>query len=306
MIFNYKIRSDCEKAKSFLLANNYDGVYKKLSAELIRKYIHKNFKRIIFTLELLPPLKSGVRILEIGAMPFCFSTLLMETFSCQVTTIDLPQTVFSGEPYKIEREEIEIPNSMTHKNYNITSWTCNAERDVYPFREGAFDLVICTEVLEHLIYSPSHVFKESWRVLKDGGLMLMSTVNSLHYKRMVDIILNNNIDDTYSLRGPYGRHNRNYTRTELIQLALQNDFKVKFFKSASLKGARNEVDKIALAAEIKRVGNKENRFCKKFKKNFRKIFLNLVKCIIFLPLPGMKDKRHYNLFVLLEKQNSIK
>lgn len=299
MVFNYKIRSDLKKAREFLLANKYDAIINRRTGD-IAKYIHKNSNRILFTMSLLPHLKPEAKILEIGAMPFCFSTLLMEAFSCEVATIDLPQAIFPGEPYSIEEEEIEIPNSISHKNYKISSWVCNAEKDVYPFKDGTFDLVICTEVLEHLLYSPSHVLKESRRVLKEGGLMLVSTVNSLHFKRMADIILNYNIDDVHSPLGIYCRHNRNCTRKELLQLAEDTGFKVRFFTSATIKGCRYEEAGIP-DAEIRKIEKKRNKFLEKAKKIPRKMFLNFVKCIVSLPLPGMKDKRHVNIFLLLQK-----
>jgi len=301
MFFNYKIKDDCKKAQDFLLVSRYDNVYNKLPEEHILKYIHKNTGRMLFTVSLLPPLKPGDKVLEIGAVPYCFSTILMESFSCEVTSIDLPQTIFPGEPYTIKKEDIEVPNSMTHKKYRITSWTCNAEKDTYPFKDNTFDVVICTEVLEHLLYSPTHVFKESRRVLKDNGLMLVSTVNSLHFKRMADIILNENIDDVYSPLGPYGRHNRNYTRKELIKLAQNADFKISFVSSATLRGTRFRQNAVANTED--KIGGKpkENKFLKKIRKLLRKTFLNLTKCIIHLPLPGMKDKRHYNIFLLLKK-----
>ncbi|GEM_PF-3452729 len=304
MFFNYKIKSDCKKAQDFLLANRYESIFNKLPQEHIPRYIHKNTKRIIFTINLLPPLRAGAKILEIGALPYCFSTILMEYFSCEVTSIELPPTLFPGEPYNIEKEDIEIPNPMTNKNYKITSWTCNAEKDTFPFKDNTFDVVICTEVLEHLLYSPPHVLKESRRVLKENGLLLLSTVNSLHFKRMGDLILNCNIDDVHSSLGPYGRHNRNCTRKELIQLAEDTNFKIRFVTSATLRGTRCEQNVASGTQTKKTEEKKDNKFVKKIRKLSRKMFLNLIKVIVYLPIPGMKDKRHYNIFLLLEKPGS--
>lgn len=301
MFFNYKIKEDCQKAQDFLMANDYAQVVNKLSKELITKYIHKNTKRVLFTTSLLPPLKPGSRILEIGAVPYCFSTLFSELYSSEVTTIDLPLTLFPGEPYKMEKEEIVIPNSITDKKYKIVSWTCNAEKDTFPLADKSFDLVICTEVLEHLIYSPAHVIKESFRVLKNGGNMLVSTVNSLHFKRMADLILNENIDDNYSVLGPYGRHNKYYTRTELIHLAESHNFKVRFVTTASLRGTRNESEPVPGEKQAGSGRKEKKQFSQKLGKLARKMFLNLVKILVHLPLPGLKDKRHYNIFLLLEK-----
>jgi len=304
MFYNYKNKADIQKAQNFLLANTYDSISDKLSNDLISKHIFKSTKRILFTLSLLPPLKAGDKILEIGAMPYCFSTLLIELFSVEVTALHLPNCLFPGEPYSIAKEDIVIPNKITHKNYGITSWTCNAEKDIYPFKDNTFDVVICTEVLEHLLYSPPHVFNESYRVLKDQGSMLVSTVNSLHFKRMVDIILNNNIDDVFTTLGCYGRHNRNWTRQELIELAQNNNFSVSYVTSATLRGSRSAYGGVTATTPAICSKQQKNKLLHKTGKFLRKFFLNLIKLLVYLPLPGMKDKRHYNIFLLLKKASS--
>lgn len=45
-----------------------------------------------------------------------------------------------------------------------------------PFREGAFDRVVCTEVLEH-VEDPDAVLKEAARVLGPGGLAFVTSPN---------------------------------------------------------------------------------------------------------------------------------
>lgn len=46
-----------------------------------------------------------------------------------------------------------------------------------PFKDNAFDLVWCTEVLEHL-RNPSLLIKEIGRVAKKGGVAILTTPNS--------------------------------------------------------------------------------------------------------------------------------
>jgi len=47
-------------------------------------------------------------------------------------------------------------------------------KDKLPFKDNEIDLIICTEVLEHL-YNPFHCIKEMKRVLKSGGFIFLST-----------------------------------------------------------------------------------------------------------------------------------
>jgi SAM-dependent methyltransferase len=59
----------------------------------------------------------------------------------------------------------------------------NAAKLILPFSEGAFDLIICTEVLEHLLW-PQQLLKEINRVLSINGKALFSVPNisSLSYR----------------------------------------------------------------------------------------------------------------------------
>jgi methionine biosynthesis protein MetW len=46
----------------------------------------------------------------------------------------------------------------------------------FPFQVGSFDLVVCSEVLEHL-FNPENILKEIVRVLKPGGAVIISVPN---------------------------------------------------------------------------------------------------------------------------------
>jgi predicted SAM-dependent methyltransferase len=49
---------------------------------------------------------------------------------------------------------------------------------VYPFPDGTFDYAYSEHMIEHVPYPAGHsMLKESWRVLKDGGKMRLSTPN---------------------------------------------------------------------------------------------------------------------------------
>jgi 2-polyprenyl-3-methyl-5-hydroxy-6-metoxy-1,4-benzoquinol methylase len=52
---------------------------------------------------------------------------------------------------------------------------CNLEEGI-PYDDASFDLVYSGEVIEHL-YNPDHMLEECRRVLKPGGLLIISTPN---------------------------------------------------------------------------------------------------------------------------------
>lgn len=49
-----------------------------------------------------------------------------------------------------------------------------ADAHSLPFKDGEFEMILCTEVLEH-VKNPFKVEEELWRVLKPGGVLLLTT-----------------------------------------------------------------------------------------------------------------------------------
>jgi SAM-dependent methyltransferase len=59
----------------------------------------------------------------------------------------------------------------------------NSDDVHFPFSDRSFDLVVCTEVIEHLLW-PQHAISEALRVLRPGGKLVVSVPNiaSLSYR----------------------------------------------------------------------------------------------------------------------------
>jgi SAM-dependent methyltransferase len=71
------------------------------------------------------------------------------------------------------------PDALTLKDVPFGQANLNLDR--LPYEEGRFDLVTCTEVFEHL-ENYRHALREAGRVLKPGGLFVVSTPNVLSLK----------------------------------------------------------------------------------------------------------------------------
>ncbi|MEM3433165.1 MAG: class I SAM-dependent methyltransferase [Candidatus Methanomethyliaceae archaeon] len=57
-----------------------------------------------------------------------------------------------------------------------------------PFRDQSFDVVICKDILEHLL-EPLAVLQEVWRVLKDDGYAIISVPNHFYFPLRLRILL---------------------------------------------------------------------------------------------------------------------
>ena len=60
--------------------------------------------------------------------------------------------------------------------------------DPFPYRNGAFDWVTCVEGIEHL-ENPHHLLRETARVLKPGGRVLITTPNIMNIKSRLYFLL---------------------------------------------------------------------------------------------------------------------
>lgn len=140
-----------------------------------------------------------VRILDVGCFPYHLGAAL-EKLGHEVWGI-----ASAHEPIHSKRIKV-----------------CNVERDRFPFADNFFDLVLCTEVLEHLPQSPAHALSESRRVAKPGGHLLVTTPNIARLINRIKLLLGKNV--SYPLShileedNMYHRHNREYTLSELAAL----------------------------------------------------------------------------------------
>jgi SAM-dependent methyltransferase len=78
--------------------------------------------------------------------------------------------------YPLFEEKCESYTSMDIVDTPIVDLVCNAEE--MPVEDGSYDLVLCTQVLEHCEH-PQRIVDECYRVLKPGGTLIV-TVPSVY------------------------------------------------------------------------------------------------------------------------------
>jgi SAM-dependent methyltransferase len=105
------------------------------------------------------------------------------------------------------------------ESYECNFVNINIERDRLPYHDGAFDVVLFCEVIEHLTQDPTFALLECHRVLKPGGRLLVTTPNVLRVEHVLRMLSGSgNVFHPYSGHGVYGRHQREYTMGEMRDL----------------------------------------------------------------------------------------
>jgi len=249
----------------------------KNQAELTN-YLDTHGKRLWRSLQIISQwdLSKPPNILELGAMPYYFSSLLKYYLPfCKFTGVNVSSSVWpevTKQPLKSKSVKIAYGRDQTIEDLDIFEF--NIERDLYPFQNMYFDYVLCMEVIEHLIYSPTHMLAEAHRVLKPGGQILISTPNAVDLRKTISLILNRPTAFKYSGYSIYGRHNREFTLNELTNLVEQCGFRI-------------------IDARL------ENIISHSHHSRITQFFFTLFNTLTRLPLPYLRHKREY-CFVLAE------
>lgn len=135
-------------------------------------------------------------VLEVGCGDASFTRNLAE-HSPRVTAID------------ISMDQIEL-NARAHPEINFLQHDV-AER--FPFADGAFDVIWCSEVLEHL-FDPGFALREMHRVMAPGGKLLVTVPYHGVFKDVLIALCR--WDEHFAPSNP---HIRFFTVTTLKQLA---------------------------------------------------------------------------------------
>lgn len=208
------------------------------SPRSMRLYCKDDFKRFVYTWGLAKDL-SG-KALELGANPY-FTTILLQKF----TNLELELANYLG-PNKGAKIHQAV-NYVEHgqfKTMEFESHNFNVEEDKFPFADDQFDVVFFCEIIEHLLMDPAGVIKEIKRILKPNAFLILSTPNVSRLDNVARLMLGTNIYDPYSAHGPYGRHNREYTRHDLYLLLSYLGFEISEMFTADVHENYVDAEKI--------------------------------------------------------------
>lgn len=138
-------------------------------------YTNSHSTRLAFDLAMVTNYaKEGQRILEFGSVPPVLTAALKNS-NYEVKGLDIAPERFSKA---IKELELEVKK-------------CNVEIESIPYDDNYFDVIIFNELFEHLRINPIFTLKETLRVLKPGGKLLLSTPNLRSLYGIKNFLFNN-------------------------------------------------------------------------------------------------------------------
>ncbi len=206
-----------EDSKQYL--RSFQGIFPDSSQA--EQYLFDSWERMQLVLRWLQQLaERGVKsVLELGANPYYLTLLMRKYFD-----FDLQLANFFGDSSK-NGQAMQTAESGSER-HEFPYHHFNLEVDRYPYEDAIFDCVIFCEILEHLLLNPDFAISEQRRILRPGGYLILTTPNSARLANLVRLIRGKNVADGYSPHGIYGRHNREFTFPEVVDLLKRHSFDI--------------------------------------------------------------------------------
>jgi SAM-dependent methyltransferase len=158
--------------------------------------------------------------LEVGAT-FYFPLVLKDMFGFE--RVDFTDMTRKGDTVSA----VNLPHDWTPRTW--LSINVNLEEERLPVPDGTYDLVLCLEVIEHLEKDPMAMLNEINRVLKESGLIYLTTPNATSARNVLKIHRGYapHFFMQYSHAVELGKHNIEYDPTQVLSLLNGAGFKIR-------------------------------------------------------------------------------
>ena len=143
-------------------------------------------------------------VCNIGCGNGIFTSSIKNKFDCNLVGVD-------GNKHALKQaEKLDFDNLHQVKDLS---------KDLLPFENNCFDLVICKDVLEHLV-DPAHLVNEIYRITSDKGIFLFHVPNHFPIWGRIKFLFTNNID-TFNYFSESERYNFPHIRFFTLNSAIK-------------------------------------------------------------------------------------
>jgi SAM-dependent methyltransferase len=207
------------------------------SEKYVDEYLKPHMRRFYITLRMLEKISTpAMRVIDVGSYGSLVPAL--------TEILGLSQIVITTPPQanKPASEDTCLADARNGSRFRFRADRFDLEGP-FPYSDETFDIVIFTEVLEHLSVDPMHALSEINRITKTGGWMVLSTPSCTSVKSLMKILRggNPNCYPVYTKQPSRDRHNREYTPWEVRQLLAACGYEVTAFETIDVYNDRRPV-----------------------------------------------------------------
>jgi len=120
------------------------------------------------------------KMLDVGCAPF-FTTIALHQMGYDIQGVDIDPNRFDA---LLARAGLKVVK-------------CDFELEPLPYSDGEFDLILLSEVFEHLRINLITTMREIRRVLKPGGILLLSTPNFMESRKLSRLLIRGRTGDIF-------------------------------------------------------------------------------------------------------------
>jgi SAM-dependent methyltransferase len=165
-----------------------------------KAYVEAHWVRYAWLLASLPPLKPGMRVLEVGA---------------SIVASVLKQ---AGAEVSVAYHELEPEWASRHRDEGIQGVAVELLRDPLPYAANSFDLILCDQVLEHLPLAADFLICQMLHLLKPDGVLVVSVPNFAVWEKRIQLLKGANPQDPMDSAYLYYAHHREPVMKELLEM----------------------------------------------------------------------------------------
>jgi SAM-dependent methyltransferase len=187
-----------------------------ITTRIINKYLNNNAETVF---------------LDLGAFPFSVDLIIRDYLKFGGEIKITVNSVIPDE-WKIELDKRKINFSYVNLDRYVQSDSnIKGMTDHLNLKDNSIDFVCLAHVIEHL-YHPFELFKEAYRVLKDGGKNLVSTDNAFMLGTLFNIcslndFLHEPVENTSAMLFTFWiGHNRFFSEKDIIKMLESVGFKI--------------------------------------------------------------------------------